>query len=108
MGLQPNCEPTSKRILTLDPTVPMRTARRIVEFIVLRQTCSERLCRPIQFLRVKRFPLLPNAQCDRCNLARQSQPRHFGAHAFLFETSQIRAVWFSLSAARSFSNKNVF
>jgi hypothetical protein len=32
--------------------------------------------------------------------ARQSQPRHLGAHAFRFETSQIGAVRFSLSAAR--------
>src|SRR5262245_484577 len=108
MGLQPNCEPTSKRILTLDPTVPMRTARRIVEFIVLRQTCSERLCRPIQFLRIKRFSLLPNAQCDCGNLARQSQPRHFGAHAFMFETPQIGAVWFRLTATRGCSDKHIF
>src|SRR5262245_26059389 len=108
MGLQPKLWANVQADPHPRPYHSERTARRTVEFIVLRQTGSERLCRPIQFLRIKRISFFPNAQSESCNLARQSQPRHFGAHAFLFETPQISAVWFSLSAARSCSDKHVF
>ena len=84
--------PTSPKILTLDLIRSEHTDDERAEFIVLPANRSKRLCRRIQFLRIKRLSFLPNRQCNSGDLATQRQSRHLWADAFLFQTLKITAV----------------
>jgi len=78
--------PITPRILTLDLMRSEYTDDDRLQFIVLPANHSERLCRPIQFLRIERFSFLPDSQRDSGDLASQCQPRHLFANALVLQT----------------------
>ena len=82
--LERSRRPITPRILTLDLIRSEYTDDDRLRFIVLPANHSERLCRPIQFLRIERFSFLPDGQGDGRDLASQCQPRHLFANALIF------------------------
>ncbi len=79
MGLRPESWTNRPRILTLDLIRSEHTDDERLRFIALPSNRSERLCRPIQFLRIQFLSFFPNSQATaailRANVSRAISSR---------------------------------